>query len=180
MTAILEKFYFLFCSLQPIELATFNRIGSVMLTVSCTSSFKMFFYLQHRSLYQSSNVSPVELTDGAGGGCGAKSFAIKKAWGSINSSLFNPLWVKTFLKMKKCTKTVHITTWLLVLLTLQHQLSKFSPFVCTNLLVLLAQLHQYIGATDIIAPICCCNCASSANRRRNANILWIFRFCRFF
>ncbi len=40
--------------------------------------------------HQSSYVL-VKLTDGGGNGRGAKSFAIMKAWGSIDCSLFNPL-----------------------------------------------------------------------------------------
>jgi hypothetical protein len=68
-----------------------NQVGVVLLTVSGTSLFKIFFYLQHQSLYQSSYVSLVELTDGGGGGRGAKSFAIKIALGSVDCSLFNPL-----------------------------------------------------------------------------------------
>jgi hypothetical protein len=80
--------------------------------------------------------------------------------------------------MKKCSKTVHIPMWLLVLLTLQHHYIQ-----CTNNFLnfddyigaasTVAQLHQYIGATDIVAPMFWCNCASSINRRRHTNILKI-------
>jgi hypothetical protein len=38
-----------------------------------------------------------------------------------------------------------------------YQFSQFLGLVCTNILVLLAQLHQYIGATDIVAPTYWCN-----------------------
>jgi hypothetical protein len=91
LAAIFELFYFLFRLLQLIKKAMVNRIGLVLITVSRTSPFKIFLYLEHQSLYHSSYVSLVKFTDGGGGGSGAKPFAIKKAWGSIDCSLFNPL-----------------------------------------------------------------------------------------
>ncbi len=48
------------------------------------------------------------------------------------------------------------------------------------LIVQLAKLHWYVGATDMVGLICWWNCASGANRQRNTNILQILRFCRFF
>jgi hypothetical protein len=87
----------------------------------------------------SSYVSLVELTDGGGGGRGAKSFAIKKAWGSIDCSFFNPLGVNLFENMKKCAKTVHITLWLLVLLTLKHHYIQLT--------------NNFLSFDDLFAPI---------------------------
>jgi hypothetical protein len=127
----------------------FNRIGLALLTVSRTSPFKIFLFLQHQSLYQSSYVSLVELTDWGGGGRGAKSFAIKKAWDSIDCSLFNPLWVKPIENIKKCAKTVHITTWLLVLLTLQHHY--------------IQRTNKFLKLDDLSAPIYWCYGHGSTN-----------------
>jgi hypothetical protein len=81
--------------------------------------------------------------------------------------------------MKKCAKTVHITTWLLVLLTLQHHY-----IVLTIFSILMICLHQYVGAASTVTPIYWCyehlitniygaTCASSTNRRRHTNILKI-------
>jgi hypothetical protein len=67
--------------------------------------------------------------------------------------------------MKKCAKTVHIITWLLVLLTLQHHYIQ-----CTN---------NFLNFDDLFAPIYWCNCASSTNRRRHTNILKIKKFADF-
>jgi hypothetical protein len=119
----------------------FNRIGLVLLTVSCTSPFKIFLYLQNQSLYQSSYVSLVELTDRGGGGRGAKSFAIKKAWGSRDCSLFNPLWVNPFENMKKCAKSTHhhvvigAANTAAPLYSTYWQFSQFWWLCCTNILV---------------------------------------------
>jgi hypothetical protein len=41
------------------------------------------------ALCQSSCVSPVELTDGRGGGGVAKSYFVEKAWSSVNHSIFS-------------------------------------------------------------------------------------------
>ncbi len=132
----------------------------MLLTVSRTSPLKIFLYLQHQSLYQSPYVSLVELTDGGEGGRGAISFTIKKAWGSIYCSLFNPLWVNLFENIKKWAKTVHITTWLLLLLTLQHHYIQRT----NNFSILMICLHQYIGAASTVAPIYWCY------RHRSTNI----------
>jgi hypothetical protein len=45
--------------------------------------------------------------------------------------------------MKKCAKTVHITTWLLVLLTLQHHY--------------IQQTNNFLNFDDLFAPIYWCN-----------------------
>ncbi len=121
----------------------------MLLTVSCTSPFKIFLYLQHQSLYLSSYVSLVKLTDGGGGGRGAKSFTIKQAWGSIDCSLFNSLWVNPFENVKKCAKTVHITTWLLVLLALQHHY--------------IQSTNNFLNFYDFFAPIYWCYGHRSTN-----------------
>ncbi len=46
-------------------------------------------FLQVVSFSQSSCVSPVELTDGRGGGRGTKSYDLEKAWPSINYSILS-------------------------------------------------------------------------------------------
>ncbi len=51
--------------------------------------------------------------------------------------------------------------------------------LCTNILVLQCQYHQYIGATYMVAPIYWWNCVSCTNRQRNTIILLILRFADF-
>ncbi len=58
---------------------------------------------------------------------------------------------------------------LLLLLTLQHHYIKstnnyvnFDHMFAPILMVLPCQLHQYIGATDMVVPLYCWNCANSS------------------
>jgi hypothetical protein len=75
----------------------------------------------------------------------------------------------------------------LVLLTQQHYYIKstntfgnFDHMLAPILMVQLAKLHQYMGATDTVAPMYWGNWASCTNRCRNTNILRILRFRWFF
>ncbi len=49
----------------------------------------IYIYQQNVSLSQSSCMSPVEPTDGRGGGTGAKSYDGEKAWSSANNSMLS-------------------------------------------------------------------------------------------
>jgi hypothetical protein len=70
-----------------------------------------------------------------------------------------------------------------VLLTLQHHYIQsannyvnFDQLFAPILMVLPCQLHQYIGATDMVYWW---NCASSTNREKNTNILKFKNFTDF-
>jgi hypothetical protein len=74
---------------------------------------------------------------------------------------------------------VNISVWAIIgaastaalLYSKYKQLCKFSDMFAPLLMVLPCRFHQYIGATDMVAPIYWWNCASSTNWQRIIKIL---------
>ncbi len=170
----------------------FNRICMVLLTVSRTSPFKIFFFCL--SLSQSSHVSRVDLTDRGEGGVWSQIIHCQESMGFYKLFIVQSTLSKSICKYEKMCKNcihhhvVNISVWA-VFGAANTAAPLYTP-VLTIISILTICLHQFIGAASTVTPIylcdwhsstdLLCNCARSTNRRWTLTSCEFLRFRGFF